>query len=361
MSLNLRRVQDADVKNKTVILRLDLDVPEVPQLSPISNTKIISNFDFTRLQASIETINYLLKQKSKIVIIGHRGRPDGEESKYSVEKVIPWFIHNFGGEKKKIKLGNFEGWEINENIVLIENLRFYEGEEENDKSFALSLACLGQVYVNDAFASIHRNHASVVGIAKVLPSYAGLHLQKEVRVLSQVLLKPERPLSIVIGGAKIETKLPLVEKMHQVADSVLVGGEIAEETKTLLKVGHQKSVRNSILLIADLNRQGEDITPVSFANFSNILLQAKTIIWNGPMGKISTTQNRTLPSEVGTLELAKLISKSTAYTIVGGGDTVSFLSKHNLLNKFDFVSVGGGAMLEFLSGDKMPGLTVLES
>lgn len=361
MSYDLRRVQDANVKDKRVLLRLDLDIPLNEQLSPVSNKVVARDYDYFRLDASKDTIEYLIKHGAKIIIIGHMGRPSGKEMEFSLGKIVPWFLSNYGGEKKETSLGEFNGWKINESITLLENLRFYKGEEESSKDFSKSLASLADIFINDSFAAIHRDHASVVGVAKILPSYAGLNLQKEVKVLSGVLNSPQRPLAVVVGGSKIETKLPLVERMHAFADCVLVGGEIAENTKVLLKVAHQKSRRNSLLLIADLNSDGDDITPVSFANFAQALRSAKTIVWNGPMGKISSSKNRVFPSEAGTLEIARLIASSTAFTVVGGGDTTAFLLKNNLIDKYDFVSSGGGAMLEFLSGEPIEGLRLLES
>jgi phosphoglycerate kinase len=237
----------------------------------------------------------------------------------------------------------------------LENLRFYPEEEKNDPQFAKRLASIAQVYVNDAFASSHRAHASIVGVTKFLPAFAGLRLLEEVKVLSQVLENPRRPLGVVIGGAKIETKLPLVEEMHGFADYILVGGEIVENDKAILKVAHERAHGKSILLMAETLENKQDITLRSVENFLQVLQKAKTIIWNGPLGKIEEQD-----CQKGTEILAEGIAKIPAFTIVGGGDTIGFLKKKNLLKQFSFVSIGGGAMLEFLAGENLPGLVALE-
>jgi phosphoglycerate kinase len=238
----------------------------------------------------------------------------------------------------------------------LENLRFFKEEEENDEGFSQKLASLADVYVNDAFASSHRKHASIVGITRFLPSFAGVRLEKEVTELTKVLENPKRPLGFVIGGAKIETKLPLVERMHKVADFVLVGGEIAENDKILIKVQHEKLTgQKSVVLVADLTEDSKDITQKSAENFVSVLNSCETVVWNGPMGQIEDENFQT-----GTEILVNGITASKAYTVVGGGDTLGFLKSKNLLDKFSFVSTGGGAMLEFLTGDMLPGLEVLE-
>jgi phosphoglycerate kinase len=348
--MNLKIIQKAKFDAKEVLLRADLDVP-------ISEGKIAED---SRLQASLETINYLRKA-GKIIIIGHLGRPEAnlkfnvQNSKFSLEPVAEWYADKFGVEYSKIKVEEFDGWSIGEKIVLLENLRFYPQEEENNSIFAQKLSSLADLYVNDAFASSHRAHASIVGVTKFLPSFAGIRLQKEVEELSKILHNPDRPLTIIIGGAKIETKLPLVEKMHHFADYILIGGEIAENDRELAKVAHEKlQNKKSILLIADLTADTRDITEHSSQNFTQVIKFSKTVVWNGPMGLVEDF------FDLGTREIAKAVVSSNAYTIVGGGDTVAFLKKERLLSKFNFVSMGGGAMLEFLAGEKLPGIKVLE-
>jgi phosphoglycerate kinase len=346
MSYELRKIQDVDIKGKTIFLRADLDVP-------ISNGKIA---DDSRLNAFLPTLEYLLEKGAKVIIAGHLGRPEGKDEKFSLKPVAHWICKKQNWTPKDGNIGSFEGATLSENVSILENLRFYKEEEENNPEFSQKLADLAQIYVNDAFASSHRAHASIVGITKFLPSFAGLRLIKEVEELSSVLNNPKRPLTIIIGGAKIETKLPLVEKMHHFADYVLVGGEIAENDKVLLKVAHEKiQGQKAALIVADLIENTKDITQKSAENFVQIAEQSNTIIWNGPMGLVEEEEYA-----VGTKILAEEISKLTAYKIVGGGDTLSYLKKINLLSKFNFASTGGGAMLEFLSGEKLPGLVALE-
>jgi len=349
--MNLPLLKNADVNGKTVFLRADLDVP-------LSAEKIE---DDTRLLATIPTIEYLLKQNAKIIIGGHLGRPKGIDESLSLKPVAEWFakklIHNSEFIIQNSKLASFGGWEIGQNIFLLENLRFYESEEKNDPEFAKKLASLAEIYVNDSFAMCHRNHASIIGITRFLPHFAGFHLQKEIETLSHVMENPKRPMVVIIGGKKIETKLPLVEEMHRIADYVLVGGKIAKESQVFLKVRHEKiSGKKAVLLVADLTPDELSITEKSLYNFLDIILLGKTIIWNGTMGFIGEKEDKFQ----ATKKIAKAIIASKAYSIVGGGDTVEFLNRIGILNKFSFVSTGGGAMLAFLSGEKFPGLVALE-
>ncbi len=346
MIYNLKSVKDIEVKGKNVFLRVDLDVP-------IKDGNIE---DTTRLDGWLETFEYLVRNGAKVIIAGHLGRPNGKDEKLTLLPIVNYICQKINSNSEKTTIGEFEGWKLAQNVFVLENLRFFKQEEKNEIEFSKKLASLTDIYVNDAFASSHRNHASIVGITKFIPSFAGLRLLKEVEALSGVLENPKRPLCVIIGGAKIETKLPLVEKMHSFADFVLVGGEIAENTKVLLKIAHEKlSGKKSVLLVADLTLDGKDITLKSAENFIQVCQNAATIVWNGPMGLVEEKEY-----EKATEILANGIISLEAYKIVGGGDTLSFLKRHNLLNKFDFVSTGGGAMLEFLSDVKLPGVVVLE-
>lgn len=343
----LSSLTSEELNGKKVFLRADLDVP-------LNNGQIQ---DDTRLKAWFPTLELLIKNNCTIFIAGHIGRPTEENEKFSV-KPIAKFIKdklNLTTEIEEIELSGIRSFKLTDKIFLLENLRFYKEEEQNDNIFAEKLSHLAEIYVNDAFSASHRSHASIVGIPMFIPFFAGLRMEKEVDVLSEVLQKPKRPLCIIIGGAKIETKLPLVEKMHHFADYVLVGGEIAENDKVLLKVSHEKITdRKSALIIADLTSNSKDITLKSSENFVQIVKLSNTIIWNGPMGLFEEKEN-----EKGTEILAQGIIEASADTIVGGGDTLAFLKSKNLLDKFTFVSTGGGAMLEFLSGQKLPGIEAL--
>jgi len=335
------------LSGKTVLLRIDTDVD-------FNHEKIL---DDTRLTAALPTIKVILEKEGKINIIGHLGRPKGEDKKFTLYPIAKWLESKFGGSIGPIVIGKLHGWKINENVNLFENLRFFKEEETNDKDFSRELSLLGDIYVNDAFAVSHRAHASVEGVTHFLKSYAGIHLEKEVEELSKILEDPKRPLAVLIGGAKIETKLPLVEKMHHIADYILVGGEIAEQTRILIKVQHEKiKDTKSAVIVSEASSDGFDIDQKSIENFCQILGLAETIVWNGPVG----VTGKGVETEKGTRMLAEFITKAKAYKIVGGGDTVSYLRRVDLLDKFDFVSTGGGAMLEFLSGKKLPGVTALE-
>ncbi len=343
--MDINSIESVSLEGKRVLLRADLDVP-------LLNGEVS---DDLRLVASLETLKYILKQTKTVVIFGHLGRPEGGDKKFSLINVAKWYAKELNGDLKKAEIEGLSGWEILPGLVLLENLRFYKEEEGNDEEFSKKLALLADIYVNDAFASSHRAHASIAGVPKYLPHFAGFRLLREVEVLSKVSREPKRPLAIVIGGAKIETKLPLVEKMHRFADYVLVGGEIAENDKILIKVQHEKITgKKSIVLVADLNESKKDITQKSSENFSSVFSNCETIIWNGPMGQVENENY-----QKGTEILAEGIISSNAYTVVGGGDTLGFLKNKNLLSKFSFVSMGGGAMLEFLAGEKLPGLEAL--
>jgi phosphoglycerate kinase len=356
MIYNLKNVQNADIKNKKVVLRVDVDVP-------VENGQIQ---DDSRLKAWFPTLEFLLKSEATVYLIGHLGRPKQQftihdsqttiDDKFSLKPVAQWIAQKLQGQLADESFGSFKGWKVTDRVFLLENLRFFKEEEENNEEFAKKLSELGEIYVNDAFASAHRAHASTSGITKYLPSFAGLRILKEAEELSKVLENPDRPLAVIIGGAKIETKLPLVEKMHAFADFVLVGGEIAENDKVLLKVQHENLLnRKSVLLVADLNPELKDITSKSAENFLQVLQNAGSIVWNGPMGLVEEEA-----FAVGTKTLADGIANLNCYKLLGGGDTVSCIQKMGFLDKFSFVSIGGGAMLEFLAGERLPGLVVLE-
>jgi len=365
--INLPDLRTAQVNDKKVFLRTDIDVPLSQQTT--NNKQQTTIADDTRLRDSLETLKYLLDNEAQVILAGHLGRPEGVDQKLSLKPIAQWFAEELGIKNydSRIKnLNGLDGFEISDKLFLLENLRFNNGEESNPTTrsgqvFSKKLASLADIYVNDAFASSHRAHASVVGIAKLLPHYAGFMLEKEIDTLSTLMDNPKRPLAVIIGGAKIETKLPLVEKMHEFADYVLVGGLIAEETKVLLKIQHEKvdppvGGRKSALIVADLVENETDITSKDAENFLQITNLAKTIVWNGPVGKTEGNEGNL---EIGSAKIARGIIDAGVYSVVGGGDTIGYLKKIGLLEKFSFVSTGGGAMLEFLSGEKLPGIEAL--
>ncbi len=357
MKYNLPDVRDAEVKGKRVLVRVDLDVPIAEVRGQGLEVRIE---DDTRLKACLPTIELLIRSGASIVLAGHLGRPEKVEKRFSLEPIARWFskkftVHSSQFTEQQIVAQDFLGWKIGENVFLLENLRFYKEEQENDSEFSKKLSLLCEVFVNEAFAASHRIHASIVGVPKYVVHFAGIRFQKEAEVLSSILNNPKRPLVVIVAGAKIETKLPLIEKMHEFADYVLVGGKIASEIKELIRVAHAKiSHKKSVLLIAELNSDETDMTQMSLENFLQIIQLGKTIVWNGPVGKIEEESHQSI-----TKALAESMLESRAYTVVGGGDTVSFLQKEGLLQSFSFVSTGGGAMLSFLSGEELPGIKAL--
>lgn len=331
-----------------------------PRESVVSSQKL-AVADETRLVSSIGTIEYLLDRGATVIAAGHIGRPNPvysiQNTVYSLLPVAEWFAEEFPGSSLiKTELDGFSAWQIKRNLFVLENLRFYKEEEENSSEFAVALADLADLYVNEAFGSSHRAHASIVGVPKLLPHFAGFHLSKEIKILSSLLQNPRRPLTIIVGGAKIETKLQLISSMHRFADYVLIGGKLADEDKILIKEQHEDiTSKKALLLVADNSPEKTDITRISLENFIQVVLRSKCVVWNGPMGFVEKGMDES------SLKLAEAIIASSAYKVVGGGDTIGLLNKHGLLDKFDFASSGGGAMLEFLSGQSLPGIIALQN
>ncbi len=340
----MNKLVGLDVSAKRVFLRADLDVPlgstNVEGLTTNANPEVS-----TRLTNIKPTIEYLLGRGAKqVVIAGHIGRPKGPDPKLSTRNLLE-LIKKILNRNVEF-LESFESMEFGQ-VMLFENLRFWTGEVENDFEFAKDLTKLGDVYVNDAFGNSHRNHASIVALPSILPHAAGLHLQKEVDELTRILENPDRPLVAIVGGAKIETKIPVISNLSKIAQKVLVGGELPIEIN---KTG-QKFAEN--VLVATLLENQKDISGESQSQFAEVIKGAKTVVWNGPMGLFEEGHVD------GTLAVAKAITQPGVYSVVGGGDSTQFLSSKGLLSKFSFVSAGGGAMLEFLSGKKLPALEAL--
>lgn len=324
----MKKITEAEIKDKNVLLRLDADVP-------IEEGVIL---DAERLEVSIPILKYLLENGAKVTIIGHIGRPGGKK----VEKLKMRPV-----EDKLIELlGTHQNWQI------LENLRFNSGEEENNPEFVKQLAAGQDIFIQDAFATCHRAHASTVGVAKLLPSYAGFSVQKEVEKLTELLENPKRPFVVIVGGAKIEDKKPVINNLLDKADKILAGGVVANKLQR-----EKKQLSKKIVLPIDgvPDIEGLDIGPRTITIFKELIAGAKTIFWVGPMGQYENPKYA-----AGTKEIAQAIIKSPAKKYAGGGDTTAFIRKYNLEDKFDFLSTGGGATLEFLSGKKLPGLEVLE-
>ncbi len=355
MIMDLPSVTDFSFQEKSVLLRGDLDVP-------LKNGKVEEN---SRLKECLPTIQYLLDNDAKVVLIGHLGRPEGKvveelRLKPVAQKLDELLNSKIKDQKSKtsirqaqdrqIKIKNFEGYQIAENLILLENLRFDPGEEANDSGFAKELADLGDFFVNEAFATSHRLHASIVGIPKLLAHAAGFHFTQEVENLSKVLENPKRPLVFVIGGAKPETKLPLVVDFAKKADWILIGGTLSQNSKPAVAFDAIKSI-----LFAGLTSDGFDINEESIKKFTDIIKTAGTIVWNGPMGKYEEEKY-----EIGTRKIVEAIAENQGFSVVGGGDTIAALTKFNLIDKMDYVSTGGGAMLEFLAQGTLPGIEALK-
>lgn len=331
--MKLPDIRDFDLSGKRVLLRTDLDVP-------LKKDQIA---DDTRIQETVPSVNHLLAKRAKVVILAHLGRPGGTYAPHLSLKEVAGRLSQFLEEK--VVLASEFG-EIKENLVMFENLRFFSGEEKNDSVFANQLAELGEFFVNDSFAVCHRKHASIVSLPKILPHAAGLDLLEEVRVLSQVREKPKRPVVVIIGGVK-KDKLKTVPGLEKWADLVLIGGK-------LVTYPEAKKIKDRRKQIAFLSRTGEDIEVASALEFVDEIKKAKTIIWSGPLGKVEEKKY-----ERGTRIFAEAMAASQAFRIVGGGDTEAALTRFGLESEIDFVSSGGGAMLEFLAHGDLPGLKAL--
>ncbi len=374
-----------NLRGKRVLVRCDFNVP-------IKGRKVADDF---KIVQSLPTVRYLVAKGARVVLLTHLGRPKGKKDKnYKLKVVSHRLTKLLGGRVKYVEdCVNREAQEAaakmkSGQVVLLENLRFYKGEEDNNKEFAESLAGLADIYVNDAMAVSHREHASVSAVREFLPSYAGLLLEKEIENLQKVL-KPEKPLVAIIGGAKIETKVPVIRNLAKKASKVLIGGMLAYDflaakkwstgkyrvDKANAKLA-KKLLSKKVILPVDLvvsNKSGGqgkvnltpanklpkncwqyDIGPETIRLYAQCIKEAKTVIWNGPMGMFEEERFRQ-----GTLAVARLVaemSSGRAFGVVGGGETVSALKQTKMLEHVDWVSTSGGAMLAYLAGEKLPGL-----
>ncbi len=385
-------IKDIDFKNKTVLMRADFNVPQD------ENLKIT---DDTRIKATLPTIRYILQNGAKkLILISHLGRPDGKiAAKYSLKPAAERLKSLLG--ESVLFLNDCVGDAVNKDIsaakdrvILLENLRFHAEEEANDVNFAKQLAGLGEVFVNDAFGTAHRAHASTEGVTRYLKSAAGFLLGKEIEYLGGVLENPQRPFMVILGGAKVSDKIAVIENLLPKCDRILIGGGMAY---TFLKaqgktIGNSKLEKDKIGLAKDILDKaralkkeiilpidnlvvdtiaadakseitGEnipdakiavDIGPKTAALFQEKLSTAKTIVWNGPLGIFEMDA-----FSRGTKEVAEFISGLSAVTIIGGGDTAAAVTKFGLDSKMTHISTGGGASLEFLEGKTLPGIAAL--
>ena len=361
-----------NLKGMRVLVRADFNVPLD------SKGKVADMF---RIQAALPTIQYLTKKGAKVILLSHIGREPIQPVYTALKKFIPLkFVSEIFGDTTTKVITEMK----NGDVVMLENLRSNEGEKSSDKNFAKSLAQYGDVYVNEAFPVSHRADASIVALPKLLPSYAGIQFEKEVRELSRALT-PKHPFVFIQGGAKAETKIPLLKKYLGTADCVFIGGELANDFFKAkgLEIGQSKTdsqlpalksmLKDKKLLLPDtvvILRNGKkqtisvsgvaqdesifDIGLPSIDKLSEILNKAKLILWNGPMGFYEGGYTK------GTEEILKLLANAKADTIIGGGDTAVLVDRKKMSDKFTFVSTGGGATLEFLAKGTLPGIKALK-
>ncbi len=350
----LSELKNSDLSKEVVLLRVDLNV-ERPEGS-------------LRLRAIAPTLKFLLERGARITILSHKGRPAGANPAFSLESYAAHISEKIG---ERVVFAPDADHLPDARVVLLENLRFDAREEKNDPEFAKQLALLGTMYVNDAFAVSHRANASVAAITGFLPSYAGLLFEKEYDSLSRVMAKSEHPLIFVIGGAKIGDKLGVIEKFWDKADFFLLGGGPANTVlkakgvdiqnsiydENLMDFANQLAASGKVIAPQDWevgDRRISDIGPSSTRRFGEYIAGAKAVVWNGPMGQYEDPRFR-----AGSEGIARAIAESGAYSVVGGGETTELIISLGLEDKFSFVSTAGGAMLEFLAGKDLPGVTAL--
>jgi len=387
--LNKRTIRDFDSLNgKRVLMRVDFNVPL--QDGTIS--------DDTRIRAALPTIQFALAQGAAVVLMSHLGRPKGKDPAQSLRPVAQRlseliarpvrFAEDCIGPDVEAQARSLQPGEV----MLLENLRFHKEEEKNDPEFAKQLAALGDVYINDAFGSAHRAHASVEAVAHFLPAAAGFLMEKEIKFLGKVLSDPERPLIVLLGGAKISDKLPVINNLMNLADKIMIGGGMAntflkaegyelgdslvedsaiEQARELLLCCSGKLMLPVDLVVADAfsndaNSQAVtvgqvkpgwralDIGPHTVEKYRNQLSSARMIVWNGPMGVFEFPK-----FAAGTYEIARAIAESGAISIIGGGDSVAAVEQAGLADRITHISTGGGASLEFLEGKTLPGIAAL--
>jgi phosphoglycerate kinase len=342
--LTLRRprsVRDADVSGKNVLARVDFNVP-------LEDGRVA---DDTRIRAALPTIRLILDGGAeKLRLCSHLGRPDGENPAFSLQPVEA-HLRTLVDDAR---------------IAVLENTRFHPGETENDPAFARELAEGSDLYVNDAFGSAHRAHASTEAVAHVLPAYAGLLLERELEELGSLLEEPAQPFVAVLGGAKVEDKIGVLESLTEQADAVLVGGKMAEEVEPREKVLLPVDVVAASAFAAEPESKvvpadevpegwlGLDIGPKTSEAFAAKIASAGTVFWNGPMGVFEWPR-----FAKGTEAVARAVAGSEGHTVVGGGDSVRAVQELGLADRIDWVSTGGGASLEFLEGNELPGVAAI--
>ena len=391
--MNKKTVKDIDLKNKKVLVRCDFNVP-------MDENKNIT--DNRRIVAALPTIKYLLEQNCKVVLCSHLGRPKGEfKPEFSLKPVAKELSKLLGqevimaedviGEDAKNKAENLKNGEV----LLLENVRFHREETDNDPEFAKKLASFGEVFVNDAFGTAHRAHASTEGVTKYLPAVSGFLIEKELKFLGEALENPERPFVAILGGSKVSDKIGVIENLLEKVDTLIIGGGMAytffkaqgysvgdslcEEDKCdlaleIMEKAKEKKVKFLLPIDNKIGKEfkpdtesktvksteipngweGLDIGEETIKLYKEELQNAKTIVWNGPLGVFEFDQ-----FAVGTNEIAKALGDIDAIKIIGGGDSAAAVEKAGLADKMTHISTGGGASLEFLEGKKLPGIEAL--
>lgn len=391
--MNKKSVRDIDLKGKRVFCRVDFNVP-------MKDGQVT---DDTRIRAALPTIQFLMEKGAKVILASHLGRPNGEVvEELRLNAVAARLTELLGktvvktdvayGEEAETAIAGLQEGEV----VLLENVRFYPGEEKNDAELAKSFAALADVYVNDAFGAAHRAHASTEGIAQHIPAVAGLLMEKELEVLGKALLNPERPFTAVIGGSKVKDKIGVIENLLDKVDNLIIGGGLAftftkamghdiggsllEEdkidlAKSFIDKAKEKGVNFYMMedvvvadkFAADAATQvvdvdsipegwmGLDIGPKTVDTYRKVILDSKLVIWNGPMGVFE------MPAfENGTKSVAlALADAQNTYSVIGGGDSAAAVEQFDLADKMDHISTGGGASLEFMEGKELPGVVAL--
>lgn len=394
--MNKKTIRDVDVTNKKVLVRCDFNVPLDKETGKITND--------LRIVAALPTIKYLLENNAKVILCSHLGKPKGEiKPELSLKPVANRLSEYLGFEVKFSKdIVGENAKELSKELkpgkaILLENVRFDPREEKNDKEFSKELASLAEIYVNDAFGTAHRAHSSTVGVAEFLPAVCGFLIEKEVGMLGDNLNNPERPFVAILGGAKVSDKIKVIENLLEKVDSIIIGGgmtytflkamgyeignsiceldriDIAKET---IEKAEKKGVKllfpidtvcgkefsnEAETIVVDSKEipkgwQGLDIGPKAIEEFTQVLKNAKTVIWNGPLGVFEFEK-----FAKGTNAIAKVLSEINAITIIGGGDSVAAVEKGGFSDKITHISTGGGATLEYLEGKELPGIECLEN
>ena len=392
--MNKKTVKDIDLKGKKVFVRCDFNVPMDENQNITDNTRIV---------AALPTIKYLLEQNCKIILASHLGRPKGEvKPEFSLKPVAKELSKQLGkevimandviGEDAMTKASNLKEGEI----MLLENVRYHREETDNDPEFAKTLASMAEIFVNDAFGTEHRAHASTTGIADYIPGVAGFLIEKELKFLGNAINNPERPFVAILGGAKVSDKIGVIDSLLDKVDTLMIGGGMAytffkaqgynvgnslcevEKTGLALQAMEKAKAKGVKLLLPIDTKVGKEFKPDTESKtvawteipdewegfdigektiemFKKELQNAKTVIWNGPLGLFEFEQ-----FAIGTNEIAKTLAELDATTIIGGGDSAAAVTKAGLADKMTHISTGGGASLEFLEGKKLPGIECLQ-